>query len=189
MELTVTDEEIAKRVQDGDAEAFGELIVRYEEKLRRYGRRFLSNPQDIEDLVQDVMIKTYTNIQSFNTDMRFSPWVYRIAHNTFVNALKKQSRFGYNIFDVDTLLPQLRAEETADSETLSHELSEEMEQYLSELDVKYREPLVLFFYEEMTYQEISDILRIPVTTVGVRINRAKEKLRKLYEAKGVVENN
>ena len=57
-----------------------------------------------------------------------------------------------------------------------------MEQYLNQLDPKYREPLVLFFYEELTYQEISDVLRIPVTTVGVRINRAKEKIRKLYEA-------
>ncbi len=179
---TDTDEVIAGRVQAGDADAFGDLIVRYEEKLRRYGRRFLSNPQDIEDLVQDVMIKTYTNIQSFNTELRFSPWIYRIAHNTFVNALKKQSRLGYNIFDVDTFLPQLHASETADGAAIAAELGEEMEQYLNQLDPKYREPLVLFFYEELTYQEISDVLRIPVTTVGVRINRAKEKIRKLYEA-------
>lgn len=180
MDTIRTDEEIAASVQQGDADAFGELITRYEEKLTRYGRRFLSNPQDIEDLVQDVMIKTYTNIQSFNTDMRFSPWIYRIAHNTFVNALKKQSRFGYNVFDVDTILPQLKASERADEFALSSELSAEMELYLNQLDPKYREPLVLFFYEELSYQEISDVLHIPVTTVGVRINRAKEKLRKLY---------
>ena len=75
------------------------------------------------------------------------------------------------------------SKETTDGPTMDAELKEMMELFMDELDVKYKEPLVLYFYEELSYQDISDVLRIPVTTVGVRINRAKEKLKVLYKEK------
>jgi len=84
------DEAIALRVQNGDTDAFGTLITRYEVKMLRYGKKFLGQYEDIEDAVQDAFIKAYTNIQSFNTSMSFSPWIYRIAHNTFINVIKKK---------------------------------------------------------------------------------------------------
>ncbi len=86
-----TDEMIASRVQAGDSEAFGELVERYQEKLLRYARKFLFDLDEARDPVQDVFIKAYQNIQSFDATRRFSPWIYRIAHNEFVNALKQRS--------------------------------------------------------------------------------------------------
>ena len=85
----VTDEAITKRVQQGDVEAFALLMDRYEKKITRYARKFLSQPDDVKDIVQDVFVKVYVNIKSFDVKRRFSPWIYRIAHNEFVNALKK----------------------------------------------------------------------------------------------------
>ena len=85
-----TDEEIAKRVQGGDVDSFGVLIERYEEKIARYARKFLMRGEDVKDIVQEVFIKAYVNIQSFDTRQRFSPWIYRIAHNEFINAIKKK---------------------------------------------------------------------------------------------------
>lgn len=179
----LSDEKIAGAVQAGDAEAFGVLIERYEAKLKRYARKFLNYQEEIEDLVQDVFIKSYTNIQSFDMDQRFSPWIYRIAHNTFVNELKRKKRGSFVFFDADTILPQLPAKETADSEALDSELRAELDSLLTELSVKYREIIVLYYFEELSYQEISEVLKIPVTTVGVRMSRARKKLRTSYDQK------
>lgn len=180
---TVSDEQIAQSVQRGDADLFGELIERYEQKLKRYARKFLSQPDDIEDLVQDVFIKSYTHIQSFDPEQRFSSWIYRIAHNVFVNELRRKGRRGYELFDIDVFLPQLSAQETADRATLANELYDEMNELLFELSPKYREIIILFYYQELSYEEIGEVLKIPKTTVGVRIMRARERLKKLYNEK------
>ena len=174
-----SDEAIAARVQKGESEAFAELIERYQAKLLRYGRKFLADPDDAVDIVQDIFIKTYANIQSFDTSRRFSPWIYRIAHNEFVNALKKRgaSRTIF-AFDIDTLFPHLAAAETADSASLESDLRRSLEGHLEKLDAKYREPLILYYLESMDYKEISEILQIPVSTVGVRLARARAMLRK-----------
>lgn len=181
----MTDEEIASAVQAGDIDSFRILVARYEGKMKRYARKFLTSKEDIEDLVQEVFIKSYTNLRSFDTKLRFSPWLYRIAHNTFINELKRKNRFGFGVFDPDVFLPQVIAKETADSMVLEAELKTEIENHLSNLSPKYREVIVLHYFEELSYQEISDILQIPMTTVGVRIMRARNKLKqhiqKTYE--------
>lgn len=174
-----TDEQIAQRVQGGETDAFGELVERYEDKLLRYGRKFLSEPEDAQDVVQDVFVKAYENIRSFDAARRFSPWIYRIAHNEFVNALKKRaSRPTLFTIDFDTLFPHLSAEETSDSVALERDIRRMLDTELSKLDAKYREPLILYYLEGMDYREISDILQIPVSTVGVRLARARAILKR-----------
>lgn len=179
--MEATDEQIAMRVQQGDADAFGELISRYEAKLKRYARKFLNYEHEMEDLVQDVFIKAYTNIQSFDKTLRFSPWIYRIAHNTFVNELKRKSKGGFGIFDADTILPHLPADETADGDLLEEEIKHEIDSLIQNLPPKYKEVVVLYYFENLSYQEIGDILSIPITTVGVRMSRARKKLREEYK--------
>src|SRR5882757_8355516 len=100
-----SDEVLAESVQQGNVENFSELVRRYEPKLLRYGRTFLANPSDIEDLVQDAFVKAYENIRSFDTGKRFSPWMYRIAHNTFVNRLRRNARNPVMTIDLDLVLP------------------------------------------------------------------------------------
>ncbi len=175
-----TDEAIAAAVQQGDTHAFKTLLERYEAKISRYGRRFLSNAEDIADLVQGIFIKAYVNIKSFDSERRFSPWIYRIAHNEFVNALKKTKREPFFILEADTIFPTLPAKERSDDDILSDELKQNMERTLNSIGAKYREVLILYFYEELSYQDIADVLHIPISTVGVRLKRAKEELKKKY---------
>jgi RNA polymerase sigma-70 factor (ECF subfamily) len=177
--LELTDEEIAQRVQKGDVEVFGVLVQRFEERMIRYARKFLFAGDEIKDLVQEVFIKAYVNIQSFDASRKFSSWLYRIAHNEFINAGKKKSRLPVFTFDLDALFPHLAARETADGDFERQELKEALDQSLDKLDVKYREPLVLYYLEEMNYREIADILQIPVSTVGVRLTRGKAMLKKI----------
>lgn len=175
-----TDEEVALQVQKGDKEAFGILIGRYEKKLLRYARKFLFFYEDGSDLVQDVFIKAYTNIQEFDVQKRFSPWVYRIAHNEFINELKRKQKAPLPFFDPDTLFPHPISGETSDSFANTKELKDILNKSLEQLEAKYREPLVLYFFEELSYQDIGEVLQIPVSTVGVRLKRGRDRLRSLY---------
>ena len=84
-----TDEEIVELIQSGQTDLFGVIVDRYEDKMKRYSRKFLLNQDDINDIVQDVFIKAYTNIQSVDIKRKFSSWLYRIAHNHLVNYLRK----------------------------------------------------------------------------------------------------
>lgn len=176
-----TDEEIALRVQNGDIDAFGSLVERYEEKIIRYAKRFLLDREDCKDLAQEVFVKAYMNIRGFDTAKRFSPWVYRIAHNEFINAIKKRSRIKVFSFDPDIIFPHPFAEETADGETEKKELQKSLGQSLEKLDPKYREPLILRYFEDMSYEEIAEVLQIPAATVGVRLSRGRALLRDLIK--------
>lgn len=173
----LTDEELVNGVQTGKTYMFAELVERYEAKIMRYAKRFLYNTHDAEDSVQEVFIKAYTNIKSFDASRRFSPWLYRIAHNEFLNAIRKKYHDPLPFFDPDTLIPHPVAPEETDQTIKDKELKELMSSNLNKLPLKYREPLVLFYFEDLSYQEISDIMQIPASTVGVRINRAKQTLR------------
>lgn len=176
-----TDESVAARVQDGDAEAFGILVERYEAGMLRYARKFLFGYEDAKDMVQEVFIKAYANINSFDAERKFSAWLYRIAHNEFINAIKKKGREPLSFFDPDTIFPHPSTPSTAEGDMQRKETAALMESSLGRLDPKYREPLVLYYFEEMDYREISEIMRIPVSTVGVRIRRAKQQLHKDIE--------
>jgi RNA polymerase sigma-70 factor (ECF subfamily) len=170
------DEEVVVLVQNGNSDAFGEVIKRYEVKMRRYATRFFREKEEVTDLVQDVFIKVYINIQSFDKSQRFSPWIYRIAHNEFVNKIAWKSIRNYVPLDTEDFIPQFAAEENVMREAIKTDEKTIMEKYLSELDDKYKTPIILFYYEDLSYDEISEMLQIPPNTVGVRIKRGKDKL-------------
>ncbi len=176
-----TDEAVAVRVQKGETEAFSLLLERYEKKITRYARKFLSHPDDVKDIVQDVFVKAYVNIKSFDSSRRFSPWIYRIAHNEFINALKKKKSEKISFIDFDVLLPHPAAVETADADVDRQDLRRLLDGGLKKMPAKYREPLVLYYFEEMNYREIGDIIHLPVSTVGIRLQRGKLLLKKILD--------
>ena len=181
MQEVLTDEEIAVAVQGGDSEAFGLLVGRYEQRILRYGRKFLIGGEDLKDILQDIFIKAYANIRGFDAGRRFSPWMYRIAHNEFINAGKKRWKERIFSFDLDTILPHPAARERADADANRHDIRRMLDVCLAEVDAKYREVLVLYYFEDMDYREIADILRLPVSTVGVRLQRGRIMLKKIFE--------
>lgn len=172
----LSDEEVAKSVQRGDTEMFGILVDRFESKLSRYGRKFLARQEDIEDIVQDVFVSTYQNMQSFDTSQRFSPWIYRIAHNAFVNGLRRKDRAPL-LVDFDTLISHAVYDDPAESEREQKDMRTLIDRGMENLTPNYREVLVLHYFEEMSYKDIADVLQVPQGTVGVRLKRAKEALR------------
>jgi len=124
------------------------------------------------DIVQETLIKAYINLNGFNIKKSFSAWIYRILHNEAVNALKKHRR--------ETALPE--GFDVADPSHFENDMTREesaamIEKCLKKIPLKYAEPVALYYLGEKSYEEISNILRIPVSTVGVRINRAKKAMR------------
>jgi RNA polymerase sigma-70 factor (ECF subfamily) len=183
-----TDEELVVSIRTGNKELFGDIVDRYESKLTRYVMRFTQNKDDVSDIIQVVFIKAYTNLQSFDETRSFNSWIYRIAHNESVTYLKRKSNQKISFLDFDVFLPQVFAKETADEHALLREDKEILEASLSMISPKYREVLVLYYYDDMSYQEIADVLHIPIATVGVRIKRGKESLHKILQTKNTNNN-
>lgn len=182
---TLTDEQLV-RLSLQDEEHFYFLMKRYEQKILRYIRRMTSASREgAEDLLQEIFIKIYRNLNAFDPERKFSTWAYRIAHNEIVSHHRRQiRREGVLIPDdggndgrslIDFLSDTLDIQETY----LSRENSLGVRQAIAELPPKYGEVLVLHYFEEMSYKEISEILRKPVGSVATRISRAKSKFREI----------
>jgi RNA polymerase sigma-70 factor (ECF subfamily) len=176
-----TDEAYALKAQQGDRTAFGVLVERYQTKLLRYGRKFLPTRQDIEDIVQEIFVNAYRNIRSFDITQKFSSWLYRIAHNAFIDALKKLTRYPFLLVDFDTFLSYAITDESVDKERDQKEMRLMLDAGLAELSPKYREVLILNYLEELSYKEIADVLRVPMGTVSARVSRGKKELKQVYE--------
>ena len=186
MELDIkklTDEEIAGHIQKGKVDYFEEVMERYQGKIVGYLNRLMRNNDDAKDVSQDVFVKVFRNINSFDTSQRFSPWIYRIAHNEAVNNLKRRVREPLHFFDPEILFPHPVAAEDPQSDAERLEIKEALNKCLDLVDEKYREVLVLRYFEDLDYKDISEILKIPVVTVGVRLNRGKARLKKVYKEK------
>jgi RNA polymerase sigma-70 factor, ECF subfamily len=174
-----TDEQIVEAAQKGDLEAFGEIVARYEERLIRYARSILNSSQDAQDAVQESFIKAYKFLKEYDSSRKFSPWMYRIVHNESINYGK--ARKSWLIFvDWDEFLPSLGGQ-SQDSPQERADLRSDIQKYLSKLEPKYKDVLVLYYIEDLGYSDIADILKIPVSTVGIRLKRAKDKIRKIIK--------
>ncbi len=176
------DESIIARVVAGETDSYRHIMARYEMKLRRYVVVLIHNPTMAEDIVQETFIKAYRSLKGFNPKYKFSSWIYRIAHNEAMNAIKAQRHMVYN--DIETLPDELDVrsiEALVDRRILEGNVWE----CLGALDAKYREVVQLVYCEHMKYEEVADILHIPASTVGVWLSRAKKRLRGICEQKGV----
>jgi RNA polymerase sigma-70 factor (ECF subfamily) len=180
-----TDEELVVLAQGNNEEAFGVIIERYQGRLLRYGRRFLSDNDHIEDVVQNVFIKTYQNIRSFDATRKFSPWIYRIAHNAFVNELRRQHREPLSFIDFDTLAAHPSYEQDPAGEEDKKTIKALVDSGLETLPAIYKEIIILYYVEDLSYQEISDILHVPLGTVSVRLRRGRDALKKAIQKKDI----
>lgn len=180
MHHTIPDEEIVRLLQNGgDKNLFGILIQKYETGLQRYIQKLVNCPEaDTADIVQDTFISAYINLNSFVVTKRFSSWLYRIAHNKGVDYIKKKYHHKtYGFFDFDDFLGgESLLEDTVIREELKHSLRSALES----LPLKYKAVFNLYCYEEKSYEEISEILHIPVSHVGVLIFRGKKLLRQKF---------
>jgi len=172
-----SDEQLAKMTVS-DKDNFNELVDRYAEKIQRYVARITGNRPESEDLTQEVFLKSYQNIASFNSKLKFSSWLYRIAHNESVNLIKKHYRTKHVSFN-DEIKNKFQEDNLALKKIIDSDNSRQVRQSLEKMKLADREILELSYFEEKSYLEIADILEISVNSVGPKIKRAKDNLKKI----------
>ncbi len=164
-----------------DKALFEHIVIRYEEKLSRYIRRLgIHNDEDQADVLQNIFIKVYRNLNGFDAELSFSSWIYRIAHNEAISWYRKSvvRPEGHLVSTNEEILALLSTGEDSAEKKFDIQInSEELNRALSKIDQKYKDALILRFFEHKEYDEISDILKIPPGTVGTLIHRGKKQLK------------
>ncbi|MFN4213028.1 MAG: RNA polymerase sigma factor [Microgenomates group bacterium] len=173
----LTDEEIVEKIIKEDKQLFAEIIERYEKKILRYIYYLTGDSQENQDIAQNIFIKAYINLKSFNKSFKFSSWLFRIAHNEAVNFLKKKK---YNL-SFDEKILKIEDEKKIDEEVFKKQLKIMVKKCLEQLPILYKEVVDLFYFENLSYEEISDVLKIPPGTVAIRLSRAKSFLKKICQ--------
>jgi RNA polymerase sigma-70 factor (ECF subfamily) len=161
-------------------DSYGFLVQKYENKLNRYILRFSGlRQEDAEDVLQDVFVKVYKNLNDYDPKLKFSSWIYRITHNETITFLRKVKRrpttyeFDIDAVKVKTLKQELNMEKDVDDKnTAVHILK-----MINNLPPKHKDVIFLRYIEDKDYKEISDILKKPQGTVATLLKQAKEQLK------------
>ena len=184
----LSDEELVIRCQNDDHAAFTVLVDRYKDRIHWHVRRMVGGPDD-EDLTQEVFIKVYRAIPGFRGGSTFRTWIHRIAHNHCLSELRRKGRRGEHLSieeegdeKLHCLLPDTR--HGLEDEIEKRDLSQSIRTLMERLPPQYREVLTLFYLEQAKYEEIAEIMGIPLGTVKTHIHRARLRLRDLLLAEG-----
>jgi RNA polymerase sigma factor (sigma-70 family) len=176
--MELKDEEIIAQILNGDKEKYALLMRKYNQRLYRIGRGYLSDEAEIEDCMQEAYIKAYLGLAKFENRSSFGTWITRILINECLQRLKKMKNVTLVDHNEDnTTTMNYTDKSTPETQSLNKELKQHLEANISRLPEKYR---VIFFMrevEKMNIEETAKILEISETNVKARLSRAKEMLR------------
>ena len=178
------DDDLIRQAFEGDREAFGMLVERYQKPVYNIALRILHDEADAEDAAQTTFIRAFERLSTFDPNQKFFSWLYRIAVNESINLLKQQNRFerfeggaGENVPDSGT------EEREANIEAESRE--QQLLDGLMELRVDQRVVIVLKHFQGLSYEEIGQILGIPERTVKSRLFTARTVLKNVLVKRGI----
>ncbi len=197
---------ILTKVKNGDVNAFEHIVTKYKEKAFTLVLRILKNKEDAEDALQEAFIKAFRSIvdNRFEERAKFSTYLYRIVYNTALDFYKKHKSRNYNMLSLDSNFNKQDSNEddfgniemqidekkygynsalSTDKKVMEKEMQDFVNNFLSSIPEKYSVILTLFYLDDLSHEEISDVLSLPLGTVKNRIFRAKEKLRELMVSK------
>jgi RNA polymerase sigma-70 factor (ECF subfamily) len=175
---------LVERVQHGDKHAFDLLVIKYQRKLARLLSQFIRDAAEVEDVAQETFIKAYRALPSFRGESAFYTWLYRIGINTAKNFLVSQGRkvpTAVSEFDNEDAenfeeAGRLREVSTPESELMTKQIAQTVNQSLDSLPEELRTAIVLREIEGLSYEEIASIMNCPIGTVRSRIFRAREAI-------------
>ena len=185
-----TDEQLIKEFQNGNRDAYTRLVYKYKDRVLNFIYRYMGDIAVAEDLAQETFYRLYVNKDSYKEIAKFSTWLYTIAGNlakTELRKIKRRKTYSVSSLSKDDREFVLRAPETEYVDEVSEVGQAQLLQTaLLELDEEFRNIIILREIQELSYELISKILKLPLGTVKSRINRGKLKLREILKIKGVV---
>ncbi|MBE7044631.1 MAG: sigma-70 family RNA polymerase sigma factor [Ruminococcaceae bacterium] len=182
----MNEDELIERVQLGDRRAFSELVEMYQQRVIRLAYSMLSDYEDANDAAQETLVRVFYAIPNFRGDCSFYTWVYRILRNVCTDFLRKRWEDMYSMEqDQETVDAQLEPDKSFSPEHLieKQETQRQVREAIALLDNDSRWVLILYELEGHSYEDIAEILMLPIGTVKSRISRAREKLRKIFMEK------
>lgn len=183
-ESSLEDDRLVAAAVKGDQEAYRQLLGKYQKPLYYHIAKMVKEHEQVEDLIQEAFVKAFDNLQSYNTSYAFSTWLYRIATNHTIDFLRKKKLKTMSIHEpVATkdgeVTMQLPAEDVATDRNLIRKQRQKIiRNAIRQLPDKYRQVIEMRHLEELSYQEISEQLDLPLGTVKAHIFRAREMLYK-----------
>lgn len=173
-----SDEKLILRFQEGDINAYNELVKRYKDRLLNFVFRYFNNLEQAEDVVQDTLIKLYTHANYYKNVAKFSTWIFTIAKNNALTELRKNKRKRTDSLHTDDgrFLDIGSKEESLESRVQNEIAVDQLNKFLDEIPENFRIAVVLRDFQELSYDEISKILGIPIGTIKSRINRGRIQL-------------
>jgi RNA polymerase sigma-70 factor, ECF subfamily len=172
-----------RRIAEGDRNAFEQLFAAYQMRLFRYLMHMVADKGTAEELTNDTMVAAWKNAGSFKGQSKASTWLFAIARNKALNAMRGQQPV---MIEVETAMATTASASDNPEQTASRgSLHATMKQALQELSPEHREVIELTFYQELSYQEIAEIMGCPVGTVKTRMFYAKKRLQEVLEQRGI----
>ena len=172
----MTDKEIVDLYRSGQREkAFKEIVDSYSERLYWHVRRFLWSHEDTDDLLQEIFVKVWSSLPSFRGDSQLYTWIYRIATNESLNFVQKQKI--RSVLRFESITPKI--EEKIDEDTLMNgdQLQRELAKAVQRLPAKQRTVFIMRWFDDMSYEEISEILETSVGALKASYHFASEKIK------------
>ena len=183
-ECLYTDEELIARFQDGDEQAYVELVYRFRDRLITFVYGYFKDIEKAEDIVQDTFVKLYTKKDSYKEIAKFSTWIYTIAGNLAKSEWRKIPRRPISFTQMGTkereyVLPSV--ETNSEEKAQRHYAAKQIQKAIGKLPLHLRTVIILRDMQDIPYEEISKIVGIPLGTVKSRINRARLQLQELLK--------
>jgi len=169
-------ESAIERVKDGEKAWFEQIVKYYQKSLYKYIRYLTNSSNDVDDIMQDVFIRVYDNLDKYQMGTSFNRWIYKITYNHTMNELKKKKRRKVVLYDRMPDFPDTRVEDTG--------ISSKTKKVLFQLTLEERNLLYLRIYEEMNYKKMSEILNKSEVSLRKKYERVRKKFVKLYEMEG-----
>jgi RNA polymerase sigma-70 factor (ECF subfamily) len=171
----VSDKELMELIQAGDEKAFGILVERFQDRLLNFVGRIVTDRETAEELIQETFLRIFSQRQSYTPQYAVSTWIYTIALNLARSELRKRKLRRY--LSLDFIKEEADVELADKIDLRAESLAPVIEQAINRLPEDYRAAFILCDIQRLPYQQIAEIMRVPVGTVKSRINRARSMLR------------
>lgn len=171
-QLSDSDTQIINSVREGDTDAFGELVRKYEDFVFTLILGLVHSEDTAKDVAQEVFLRAYRGIRRFELKSSFKTWLYRIAHNTAISHLNREK--------AKTRIDINQATEPVFDTRGRQSLRLTLEKLIRLLKPDHRSVIILHYYDDLKYEEIAEVMDCPIGTVKIRLYRAKHELKKLW---------
>jgi RNA polymerase sigma-70 factor (ECF subfamily) len=170
-----SDRDLVEQTRDGQVQAFGDLVTRYQTAVFNVCLRMLGVREDAEDLAQETFIRAFRRLETYDAERPFGPWIRRIAANLSLNYLQRKSPVQY-VLDEERDQSALAAPETPEDRLEGRQAVQVMRKAIAELPPHYRAVIELRHYQDLSYAEIAATLDLPLSDVKSHLYRARRQL-------------